>query len=250
MPNVKPVHAGFVLDKMTVGWVFFEVVGISLSISSHRSSIFSQVCPKLYSSQLTTSLNKTHREPCVNMDSNPAFYLWISGFKFWCRRVIFWLTSVMDFLSPSRQNERKPKNRSTNIWTQNDAFLEGMDFKGILRFKRRLIPAKSSLWRGHTSIRSSWFPPWTKRTVLPSSFTLGSSVYYLQWIIGTAVERMGLYRAGIWRWGLTKHLLQVTVVFRTTVDTEVRKNSFSWKQRESFAAVRLIAPVGTSVFCD
>lgn len=123
---------------------------------------------------------------------------------------------------------------------------DGIDFTGILRFKLQLIPARSSLWRGYSSIRSPWSPPRTKRIVLPSSFTLGLSVYYLQWIISTAVERMGLYKAGIWRWGLTKHLLQVTVVFRTTVDTEVRKNSFGWKQRESFAAVRLIAPIGTS----
>jgi hypothetical protein len=217
------------------------------------------MCPTLYSSQLTASLNNTHTHTCththtgrcIDMDSNPAFYLGESGFKFWCGRMISRLTSVMDFLSPSRQNKNKPKNRRTNIWTKNYAFLDGICFTGILLSKRQLIPARSFLWRRYTSIRRPCFPSWTKNTALPSSFTLDSSVYYLQWIIGTAVEGMGLYRAGIWRWGLTKHLLQVTVVFRTTVDTEVRKkNSFGWKQRESFAAVRPTATIGTFAFCN
>lgn len=157
------------------------------------------------------------------MDSNPVFYLGRFGFKFWRRRLISWLTSVMDFLSPSKPNEHKPKNRRKNIWTKKDSFLDGIYFTGIILSKRQLIPARSSLWRGYTSIRSPCFPSWTKHTVLPSSFTLDSSVYYSQWIIGKAAERMGLYRDGIWRWGLTKYLLQVTLVFRTTVGIQVRK---------------------------
>ena len=92
----------------------------------------------------------------------------------------------------------------------------------ILCFLRQPIRAKVLLaTRGIKSFSFSAFL--NKTRTAASSFTLHSSVYYLQWIIGPALWRMGLCRGDIWWWGLAKHLLQVTVVLWTAVETKVKK---------------------------